>query len=351
MSEIDNIEEGPVWQDDNSVTRCFICDSNYHIFNRRHHCRKCGRVVCGSCSQQPVKYFPNTVVVLNGSGDRHIATAHERFRTCDECVEEIRMIRRALFAFDTGRTAGYFGDDGGSTSTTSTPENTTPQNEETTENNSVVKHVANTRTRLLRTSSSHSDVVPNSSRRHRSRSNHDDDSDDNLCPVCAVDLLKLYIDRNKTHIENISNSDFEEFKAGHISDCLVAYDFSTSAQRFSPSKKSPSANKMLVYNIPPIPKPIFENIPDNADRSDEPVENQDDQVQQVGSVQSNQTIPQSSEKKEDIVENECVICLEDLKPGDKVGRLECLCVFHYKCIKDWFNKKGYGECPVHFIHK
>lgn len=50
-------------------------------------------------------------------------------------------------------------------------------------------------------------------------------------------------------------------------------------------------------------------------------------------------------------ENECVICLESLKPGDKVGRLECLCVFHYKCIKDWFNKKGYGECPVHFLHK
>ncbi|GMF73430.1 unnamed protein product [[Candida] boidinii] len=47
---------------------------------------------------------------------------------------------------------------------------------------------------------------------------------------------------------------------------------------------------------------------------------------------------------------ECVICFEPLKPGDKVGRLECLCVFHYKCIKGWFERKGASECPVHAIH-
>ena len=57
------------------------------------------------------------------------------------------------------------------------------------------------------------------------------------------------------------------------------------------------------------------------------------------------------DEEEEEEDNECVICLESLNPGDKVGRLECLCVFHYKCIKDWFNKKGYGECPVHFLHK
>ncbi|CDO92336.1 unnamed protein product [Kluyveromyces dobzhanskii CBS 2104] len=36
---------------------------------------------------------------------------------------------------------------------------------------------------------------------------------------------------------------------------------------------------------------------------------------------------------------ECPICFEDMLPGQKVGRLECLCVFHYHCIKSWFKKK------------
>ena len=36
---------------------------------------------------------------------------------------------------------------------------------------------------------------------------------------------------------------------------------------------------------------------------------------------------------------ECPICFEDMEVGDKVARLECLCVFHYKCIKSWIQKK------------
>ena len=52
------------WQDDAEVTSCFICDRPYNIFfNRRHHCRKCGKVVCGDCSSQFISYFPNTPIV------------------------------------------------------------------------------------------------------------------------------------------------------------------------------------------------------------------------------------------------------------------------------------------------
>lgn len=47
---------------------------------------------------------------------------------------------------------------------------------------------------------------------------------------------------------------------------------------------------------------------------------------------------------------ECVICFEDLEPGETVGRLECLCVYHEKCILDWFSRKGAGSCPVHNQH-
>lgn len=38
------------WQPDAAATSCFLCASPYHLFFRRHHCRRCGRVVCGPCS-------------------------------------------------------------------------------------------------------------------------------------------------------------------------------------------------------------------------------------------------------------------------------------------------------------
>lgn len=36
------------WEDDGSVTRCPFCQQEFSSYTfRRHHCRLCGRVVCG----------------------------------------------------------------------------------------------------------------------------------------------------------------------------------------------------------------------------------------------------------------------------------------------------------------
>lgn len=40
----------PTWQPDSEVTKCPICDVQFTFFYRKHHCRRCGRVVCASCS-------------------------------------------------------------------------------------------------------------------------------------------------------------------------------------------------------------------------------------------------------------------------------------------------------------
>ncbi|KAM0125418.1 hypothetical protein ACHAP3_009770 [Botrytis cinerea] len=40
----------PRWQPDSEVTQCPICNAWFGWLNRKHHCRKCGRVVCNSCS-------------------------------------------------------------------------------------------------------------------------------------------------------------------------------------------------------------------------------------------------------------------------------------------------------------
>ncbi|KAI4264031.1 MAG: hypothetical protein L6R42_000846 [Xanthoria sp. 1 TBL-2021] len=44
---------------------------------------------------------------------------------------------------------------------------------------------------------------------------------------------------------------------------------------------------------------------------------------------------------------ECVICFEEFEQGVEMGRLECLCKFHKACIRQWWDTKGPGSCPVH----
>uniref|UniRef100_A0A1B6FPU3 E3 ubiquitin-protein ligase ZNRF1 n=1 Tax=Cuerna arida TaxID=1464854 RepID=A0A1B6FPU3_9HEMI len=51
---------------------------------------------------------------------------------------------------------------------------------------------------------------------------------------------------------------------------------------------------------------------------------------------------------EDILQSdkgECVICLEDLTVGTVIARLPCLCIYHKKCIDQWF--KVNRSCPEH----
>lgn len=50
----------PPWQPDADVLQCPCCFTEFGWVTRKHHCRKCGKVVCGSCSTHriaiPSKY-------------------------------------------------------------------------------------------------------------------------------------------------------------------------------------------------------------------------------------------------------------------------------------------------------
>jgi len=46
-------DHAAVWVPDSEANSCMICKrSSFNVINRRHHCRKCGSVVCGACSSQ-----------------------------------------------------------------------------------------------------------------------------------------------------------------------------------------------------------------------------------------------------------------------------------------------------------
>ncbi|EGG21666.1 pleckstrin domain-containing protein [Cavenderia fasciculata] len=47
--------EAPVWVPDETTTNCPFCEEGFTLLNRRHHCRNCGELVCGKCSEKKFK--------------------------------------------------------------------------------------------------------------------------------------------------------------------------------------------------------------------------------------------------------------------------------------------------------
>ncbi|CAN8031167.1 unnamed protein product [Ixodes persulcatus] len=60
------------WTPDTEVACCMVCRiEHFSMFSRRHHCRRCGRVVCASCSQHSM--------LVEGFGKAKV-------RVCDDCL-------------------------------------------------------------------------------------------------------------------------------------------------------------------------------------------------------------------------------------------------------------------------
>ncbi|CAG60048.2 uncharacterized protein GVI51_H07227 [Nakaseomyces glabratus] len=134
--------------------------------------------------------------------------------------------------------------------------------------------------------------------------NHDSHAYEmNHCPLCNQDLRTFPT---------------EEDAQQHVERCITSAE-QTQQHQEQESEEPPRCptlqNRMLVYKIPTTTAP--ENEPQGY--------------------------------------QECPICFEEMVPGEKVGRLECLCVYHYSCIKSWFRKKrkemsvatARNFCPIH----
>ncbi|KAI8622571.1 FYVE zinc finger-domain-containing protein [Chytriomyces sp. MP71] len=104
------------WQDDSEVSSCPICSSSFsslfNPLNRRHHCRLCGRVVCGldTCSTN-IPLFPRGTSVevassktpeTSGSTEEpgvmgHTKSAlHHEVKVCTDCKKLVFRRKTAL---------------------------------------------------------------------------------------------------------------------------------------------------------------------------------------------------------------------------------------------------------------
>jgi hypothetical protein len=64
------------WMGNNSSTTCANCNTKFTLFTRRHHCRKCGQLVCDNCS-------------LTRLRDTSDTTPKKLLRVCDYCVDKM----------------------------------------------------------------------------------------------------------------------------------------------------------------------------------------------------------------------------------------------------------------------
>lgn len=246
--------------------------------------RKCGRVVCGNCSASKITYLPSTYVVCPPS-QTLLETPHVPHRTCDECFQELDMIRSALRARNSGRSR--------SNSTRSNQAAITrPPNLARSPLNSPActyqrEDASGRRKGVFGSSPISTNICSASSTKSISSQSVDPlrmrVAEEDVCPFC-----------NAVFRPEVKSEDREV----HISYCLKGAEFSG-----SPSQHR--ANRMIIYRI---------------------------------------------SEQECRGRNECVVCFEEFKPSSSVARLECLCIYHEKCILDWFSRKGAGECPVHAVH-
>jgi len=71
--ERSSTELAPIWTPDQFVDNCPLCDASFTVIHRKHHCRKCGTVVCADCSKDKL-LVPSV--------------KEKKVRVCDNCFTQ-----------------------------------------------------------------------------------------------------------------------------------------------------------------------------------------------------------------------------------------------------------------------
>lgn len=81
------VETQPRWERDEEAGACRRCGRRFTFFVRKHHCRRCGLLVCASCSSHQDQLDPSEVVHEPGVPEPLglLSLGELYFRTCDTC--------------------------------------------------------------------------------------------------------------------------------------------------------------------------------------------------------------------------------------------------------------------------
>ena len=88
-----NIEDKSHWKLDRDAKSCFICNSSFGMYIRKHHCRKCGEIICDSCSNF-VEVTKNDFIFHTEQAN--LVGTNQRF--CCKCTREREGDEKAVMA-------------------------------------------------------------------------------------------------------------------------------------------------------------------------------------------------------------------------------------------------------------
>jgi hypothetical protein len=96
------------WKPDNSTDHCKICGKKFSFFVRRHHCRLCGYIFCGSCCQRKIpliiddndasteNFKKHLYNMFNSNSNYNTSQSSDKFRnssrSASECLSSILEI-------------------------------------------------------------------------------------------------------------------------------------------------------------------------------------------------------------------------------------------------------------------
>jgi hypothetical protein len=318
--------DSPQWQPDEDADECFNCHRRFSTFFRRHHCRKCGRVVCSGCSPHRIT-IPRQFIV-NPPDLMDQPATNEPVRLCNPCVPDPQPDPGALSsAMDvlslSPSSTGFW----------------------TSRQPPVPPH-----------------SPPQHPRRHHSTATFDQILNSPPQPPRNEDPRRLRARTMADSLETQRRPRGSSLYAQHMR------DMGTSAPSASAPRRAPRP-RLNEEDICPI---CFRALPPKGPNGEETqreahivdcITSRSPAARDPNAVPSEATASSSSRPtrlrilpftatEKDCVSTsndgsspECSICMVEYDPGDELARLECFCKFHKECIVSWLNRKA--ECPVH----
>ena len=97
-----NISDRSHWKKDSSTKACSNCHSKFGVYMRKHHCRKCGEIICDSCSNF-VEVTKNDFIFHTEQAN--LVGTNQRF--CCKCTREREGDEKAVMAKSYSKKGGF----------------------------------------------------------------------------------------------------------------------------------------------------------------------------------------------------------------------------------------------------
>ncbi|KAL9122738.1 MAG: hypothetical protein Q9187_000719, partial [Circinaria calcarea] len=364
----------PRWQPDAEVSHCPICGRTFAFWYRKHHCRKCGRVVCANCSphritipRQFIVHPPEDIAfgMTGGTGSSNVEVVdltgddepNAGSATPTSPLERSRGLEHRLDpALGGGRevrlcnpcplptsSTGFDGSQSGAPTSRRHTQHSSPYPPYSPQLTSTYGSVPGTSSRhalpnpiadhLRHRSHTSTSTVPT---HPRYRSMLDISTplppippppppplkEEDECPICHSALPPKGPDGSETAREE------------HVAACIETHFSSSGPRSTNPPPEAAIAAVVAASSATPAqaagtssaavdPNAGTESAAPAPASSTEPIPRRRVAGMVVYHASEKDCIGEDGEGAQ-----ECVICFEEFAVGEEMGRLECLCKFH-----------------------